>query len=172
MENALEIKEAASPPAIPPPPPDVLPNMDTELIAPTNYSIISRPGVGTTGKQIPLLANLFEVTADTPDAIFFQYSVCQVFLSLQFCVYGFGLLKNFQVTITSEDKRVVESKGIGRKLIDRLYQIYSSELGAKRFAYDGERALYTVGPLPQKKFEFKVLLEEAYAKWYVFYMTV
>lgn len=172
MENVPGIEEAVVPPATPSPPPDEFPNLEAEQIAPTNYSIISRPGVGTAGKHIPLLANLFKVTANTPDAIFFQYSVCQVFLSLQFRVSGFGLLKDFQVTITSEDKRAVESKGIGRKLIDRLYQIYSSELGAKRFVYDGERALYTVGPLPQNKFEFKVLLEESYAKWYAFYMTV
>ena len=46
-----------------------------------------------------------------------------------------------QVSFTSEDKRVAESKGIGRKLIDRLYQTYSSELGGKKFAYDGEKTL-------------------------------
>ena len=72
-------------------------------------------------------------------------------------------MNDFQVTISSEDKRTVESKGIGRKLIDRLYQTYSSELGGKRFAYDGDRTLYTVGPLPLNKFEFKVLLEESFA---------
>jgi eukaryotic translation initiation factor 2C len=73
-------------------------------------------------------------------------------------------LKVFQVTITSEDKRAVENKGIGRKLIDRLLQTYSSELGGKRFVYDGERTLYTVGPLPDNKFEFTVLLEESFSK--------
>lgn len=71
-----------------------------------------------------------------------------------------------QVSITSEDKKVVEGKGIGRKLIDRLYQTYSSELGCKMFAYDGEKALYTVGPLPQNKLEFTVVLEETFAKQY------
>lgn len=73
----------------------------------------------------------------------------------------------FQVIITSEDNRAVEGKGIGRKLIDRLYQTYSLELGSKKFAYDGEKALYTVGPLPQNKFEFTVVLEDSYAKQYV-----
>lgn len=74
---------------------------------------------------------------------------------------------NLQVSITSEDNRAVESKGIGRKLIDRLYQTYSSEFAGKRFAYDGEKSLYTVGPLPQNKSEFTVVLEESFAKQYV-----
>lgn len=69
-----------------------------------------------------------------------------------------------QVCISSEDKRAVEHKGIGRKVFDKLYQTYSSELGEKKFAYDGEKTLYTVGPLPQNKLEFPVVLEESFAK--------
>lgn len=74
---------------------------------------------------------------------------------------------DLQVTISSEDNRAVESKGIGRKLLDKLYQTYSSELAGKRFAYDGEKSLYTVGPLPQKKFDFTIVLEESFAKRYI-----
>lgn len=81
-------------------------------------------------------------------------------------------MKDFQVSINFEDKRAVESKGIGRKVIDRLYQTYSSELGGKRFVYDGGKTLYTVGPLPLNKYEFKVLLEKSFTKWYVLCMTV
>ncbi|XP_050206927.1 protein argonaute 16 [Mercurialis annua] len=106
------------------------------------HSIVSRQGFGTTGRRIPLLSNHFKVSVNAPDAVFYQYSV----------------------SLTSEDKRAVESKGIGRKIIDRLYQTYSSELGSKRFAYDGEKTLYTVGPLPQHKLEFTVVLEESFAK--------
>lgn len=76
---------------------------------------------------------------------------------------------HFQVSVTSEDKRVVDGKGIRRKLIDRLYKTYSSELCNKRFAYDGEKSLYTVGPLPRNKFEFTVVLEESFAKRYILY---
>lgn len=72
-----------------------------------------------------------------------------------------------QVRITLEDKIAVEGKGIGRKLIDRLYQTYSSELGGKKFAYDGDKALYTLGPLPQRRLEFSVVLEETFAKQFV-----
>lgn len=67
-----------------------------------------------------------------------------------------------------EDRKITESKNIGRRLLDRLYQTYSSELAGKRFAYDGEKSLYTVGPLPQNKFEFTVILEESRAKQYVY----
>lgn len=69
--------------------------------------------------------------------------------------------------MTSEDNRPTEGKGIGRKLIDRLYQTYSSELAGKTFAYDGEKSLYTVGPLPHNKSEFTVVLEDSFAKQYV-----
>lgn len=72
-----------------------------------------------------------------------------------------------QVLITSEDKRVIDGKKIGRKVIDMLYQTYSSELGDKRFAYDGTSILYTVDPLPGNNLEFTVVLEESFAKWCV-----
>lgn len=167
MVSVPDFEEAVEPPALPPSPPDVLSSMEAEPIALPTYSIISRPSVGTTGKRIHLLANFFKAAADATDATFSQYNVCQVILSLQFPLFGFGfgLLKVFQVAVTSEDKRTVESKGIRRKLINRLHQTYSSELGGKSFAYDGERTLYTVGPLPDNKFEFNVFLEETFARW-------
>ncbi|XP_024635714.1 protein argonaute 16 isoform X1 [Medicago truncatula] len=141
MVSVPHFEEAVEPPALPPSPPDVLSSMEAEPIALPTYSIISRPSVGTTGKRIHLLANFFKAAADATDATFSQYNVA----------------------VTSEDKRTVESKGIRRKLINRLHQTYSSELGGKSFAYDGERTLYTVGPLPDNKFEFNVFLEETFA---------
>lgn len=69
-----------------------------------------------------------------------------------------------QVTISAEDKRIIENKGIGRRVVDRLCETYAPDLDGKKFAYDGEKTLYTVGPLPQNKFEFEVVLEEAGAK--------
>lgn len=71
----------------------------------------------------------------------------------------------FQVSIKSEDNRVVEGKGLGRKVIDKLHQYYSSELAGKEFVYDGEKTLFTLGPLPQNNFEFKVILEESSARY-------
>ncbi|KAG2712099.1 hypothetical protein I3843_04G101300 [Carya illinoinensis] len=142
MEKVAGSQEAGGTPSLPPPPPIGQPNVKPERVATPKYSIISRRGVGTTGRRIPLLTNHFKVSVDFQDAVFYQYSV----------------------SITSEDNRAVEGKGIGRKLIGRLYQTYSSELAGKRFAYDGEKSLYTVGPLPQNKFEFQVVLEESIAK--------
>lgn len=66
-----------------------------------------------------------------------------------------------QVAIKSDDKHAVERKGMGRKVMDKLYQTYSSELAGKNFAYDGEKSLFTVGSLPQNNFEFTVVLEES-----------
>ena len=48
-----------------------------------------------------------------------------------------------------------------------MYQTYSTEFPGRKFAYDGDKSLYTVGPLPQHKYEFKVVLEESFAKQYV-----
>lgn len=70
-----------------------------------------------------------------------------------------------QVHMTYEDKKpVVPGMGIGRKLMDRLYQTYSSEFVGTKFAYDGEKALYTVGPLPLHKLNFTVVLEESFSR--------
>ncbi|ONM53863.1 argonaute6 [Zea mays] len=99
---------------------------------------MARPSNGREGKPIRLLSNHFSVKLRGVDAVFYQYSVC----------------------IKSEDDKVVDSKGIGRKVIDKLLQTYCSELDGKDFAYDGEKCLFTVGPLPQNNFEFTVILEE------------
>ncbi|KAG6748707.1 hypothetical protein POTOM_048640 [Populus tomentosa] len=149
FNQRMEKISGGSPP--PRPPPSVPANVNPELVevlrhpersAIPKYSMTSRRGVGTSGRHISLLTNHYKVSVNVPDAVFYQYNV----------------------SITSEDNRAVESKGIGRKLIDRLYQTYSSEFAGKRFAYDGEKSLYTVGPLPQNKSEFTVVLEESFAK--------
>ncbi|OAY67541.1 Protein argonaute 16, partial [Ananas comosus] len=103
---------------------------------------MARPGFGTDGRRIQLLTNHFSVRFSGNDAVFYQYSV----------------------SIKSEDNRVVEGKGLGRKVIDKLHQYYSSELAGKEFVYDGEKTLFTLGPLPQNNFEFKVILEESSAR--------
>ncbi|KAH7852269.1 hypothetical protein Vadar_022628 [Vaccinium darrowii] len=127
---------------LPPPPPIIPPNVKPEKLNPPKYSIISRRGSSSTGRHVSLLANHFKVSVKYPDEMFYQYSV----------------------SISSEDNRAVESKGIGRKVVEKLYQTYSSELGEKKFAYDGDKSLYTVGPLPQNKLQFRVVLEESFAK--------
>ncbi|ONK70265.1 uncharacterized protein A4U43_C05F31950 [Asparagus officinalis] len=137
--------------SLPPPPPVVPPNAvptkaDQPKIPvmpePPKRHPMVRPGVGTDGRRLKLLSNHFAVKFSAHEAVFYHYSV----------------------TIKSDDKRAVEGKGIGRKVMDKLYQTYSSELAGKNFAYDGEKSLFTVGALPHNNFEFTVLLEESSAR--------
>ncbi|KAI5683232.1 hypothetical protein M9H77_04460 [Catharanthus roseus] len=134
MEKASQ-KEAASQ-SLPPTSPVIPANVKPEQVDRPKHAIMRRPGFGTSGRHISLLTNCFKVLIKRPDETFYQYSV----------------------SITSED-RAVEGKGVGRKVVGRLYQTYSSELAGSRFAYDGEKTLYTVGVLPQNNLEFTVVLE-------------
>ncbi|KAL5716047.1 Protein argonaute 16 [Ranunculus cassubicifolius] len=126
------------------PPPPLAPTevKPEELLDPPKRVPISRIGSGKDGRLINLIANHFRVSVTIPDAVFFQYSV----------------------SIKSKDNQVIVGKHIGRKVMDRMYQIYYPEMAGKHFAYDGEKALYTVGPLPLNEHEFMVVLEEAAAK--------
>ena len=92
--------------------------------------------------------------------ICFLYSVYQCMR----CVTSPCLL--LQVSITTEDGENVQGKGLSRKLIDQLYKTYSSDLDGKRLAFDGDKTLYTVGPLPQNDFDFQVILEASFSKRY------
>lgn len=49
---------------------------------------------------------------------------------------------------------------MGRKLVQKVSETYSSELGGKQVAYDGEKALFTIGALPLNNLEFSVVLED------------
>ncbi|KAG9138288.1 hypothetical protein Leryth_001491 [Lithospermum erythrorhizon] len=68
--------------------------------------------------------------------------------------------QRIKVAITYEDGTPVEAKGIGRKLLDKVQTTYHVELDKKNFAYDGEKSLFTIGALPQNKFQFTVVLDE------------
>lgn len=57
-----------------------------------NYSIITRSGTGSIGKHISLLANLFKVSVNVPDAVFYQYSVCCYRLIVCFLCFFFGFI--------------------------------------------------------------------------------
>nr|GEW60111.1 protein argonaute 4A-like [Tanacetum cinerariifolium] len=64
-----------------------------------------------------------------------------------------------EVAFFYEDGNPVEPKGVGRKALDMAYKTYDSEMGGKGFAYDGGKTMFTVGPLPMKKSEFSVIIE-------------
>ncbi|KAK1389077.1 Argonaute [Heracleum sosnowskyi] len=136
------IQNLGGSPALPPPPSDIPAEVKPERVDTAKRAMISRPEFGRTGNRIQLESNHFKVSVNSPDEIFYQYSVL----------------------ISYKDRTAVENKVIGRKIMDKLYDMYSSELAGKRFAYDGEKALFTVGPLPWNKQEFTVVLEESIAK--------
>ena len=56
-----------------------------------------------------------------------------------------------QANLKCEDDTPVDRKGSGRKVIEKLQQIYAAELANKDFAYDCEKSLFTIGALPQVK---------------------
>ncbi|XP_015946716.1 protein argonaute 4A-like [Arachis duranensis] len=103
----------------------------------TKFLPMVRRGVGTKGQKIQLLSNHFRVGVGIKDSFFFHYSVAMSY----------------------EDGNPVEAKGIGRKVIDKVYETYD-ELKNKNFAYDGEKSLFTLGSLKEKKMEFTVVLED------------
>jgi len=139
-----------------------------------DYDITTRRGVGTTGNPIELCTNHFNVSVRQPDVVFYQYTVrfishFSAFFHQCLCVCEmFDISVPFlQVSITTENGDAVDGTGISRKLMDQLFKTYSSDLDGKRLAYDGEKTLYTVGPLPQNEFDFLVIVEGSFSKRYV-----
>ncbi|GAV84720.1 PAZ domain-containing protein/Piwi domain-containing protein/DUF1785 domain-containing protein [Cephalotus follicularis] len=131
--------EALPPP--PPVPPNVVPlRADSEQVKKKFVRVpMARRSLGSKGQKIPLLTNHFKVNVNTvEEGHFFHYSV----------------------SLSYEDGRPVDGKGAGRRVIDRVHETYDTELGGKDFAYDGEKSLFTVGPLPRNKLEFTVVLED------------
>ncbi|OMO49943.1 protein argonaute 16-like protein [Corchorus olitorius] len=51
-----------------PPTPPIPPNVKPESMKPPKHSIVSRPGVGKSGRQIKLVAYHFEVVVNVTDA--------------------------------------------------------------------------------------------------------
>ncbi|XP_011626455.1 protein argonaute 4A isoform X2 [Amborella trichopoda] len=126
-----KIEEVLPPP--PPLPPNVIPTRIHQKITP-----IQRKGFGSLGRKIKLLTNHFQVNFNSPDGFFFQYSVA----------------------LASEDKWATDTKGIGRRALDRVYQTYKPDFSGKELAYDGEHTLFTVGALPRNNMDFTVVLED------------
>ncbi|XP_028802599.1 protein argonaute 4A-like [Neltuma alba] len=99
---------------------------------------MARRGLGSKGQKIQLTTNHFKVSLAKKDGFFYHYTVALFY----------------------EDGRPVEARGFGRRVIDKVYETYASELQSKGFAYDGEKALFTLGSLPRNKLEFVVVLDE------------
>ncbi|KAD7478368.1 hypothetical protein E3N88_01504 [Mikania micrantha] len=123
--------------ALPPPPSLIPPNFEPQKVHGSNLTPMARRGFGTKGQKISLVTNHFNVKLNNTNDYFYQYSVALVY----------------------EDGNPVEAKGIGRRVLDTVHNLYNSEIGGKGFAYDGEKTLFTVGSLPGTKLEFPVVLE-------------
>ncbi|KAK7322499.1 hypothetical protein VNO77_25880 [Canavalia gladiata] len=98
---------------------------------------MARRGHGSNGDRIQLLANHFRVDVAKINGYFYHYNVAMCF----------------------EDGHPVEARGIGRKVIDKASETYD-QLRNTSFAYDGEKSLFTLGYLSDKKLQFIVVLEE------------
>ncbi|KAH0454153.1 hypothetical protein IEQ34_016077 [Dendrobium chrysotoxum] len=98
---------------------------------------MERPGLAEKGQSIALLTNHFKVSVRNMDEYFFHYSV----------------------NLKGQDDQPIGGKGIGRKVIDEMQRTYKTELGKKGLAYDGEKNLFTISPLPQINNEFPVMLD-------------
>ncbi|XP_051134343.1 protein argonaute 4-like [Andrographis paniculata] len=126
-------------PLPPPIPPNVIPikaaESDKKKVVRTP---MARRGLGTRGTKVTILTNHFKVNVSNVDGHFFHYSVALFY----------------------EDGRPVDTKGVGRKVMERVHKTYDTELAGKDFAYDGEKSLFTVGALPRNKLEFTVVLED------------
>ncbi|EPS71209.1 hypothetical protein M569_03550 [Genlisea aurea] len=108
----------------------------------SNRPLSSRPGFGTSGNRVSLVSNHFKVSLRNTGKTFYQY----------------------QVSITYDDNRSVESELVRRKVIDKLCQIYSTELSGEVVIYDGGKSLYSVGPLRLNNSGFTVVLERSIAR--------
>ncbi|QCE01526.1 protein argonaute 4-like [Vigna unguiculata] len=128
--------------ALPPPPPAIPSDVVPIKLEPDKKKVLRLPmarrGVASKGNKLRLLTNHFRVNVGNTDGHFFQYSV----------------------SLSYEDGRPVEGKGVGRKVLDRVQETYNSELNGKDFAYDGEKTLFTLGSLARNRLEFTVVLED------------
>ncbi|KAK3031507.1 hypothetical protein RJ639_036021 [Escallonia herrerae] len=125
--------------SLPPPPPTIPPEFaPAKASHPKRFPMVRR-GMGTKGQKLQLLTNHFKVGMASSSEYFFHYSVSMFY----------------------EDGTPVDSKGIGRRVLDKVHETYDSELAGKDFAYDGEKSLFTIGSLPRNILEFTVVLEDS-----------
>ncbi|GKB96912.1 argonaute 4A-like protein [Tanacetum coccineum] len=177
MTEMSSMKEP-TPEALAPPPP---------IVHNPNRTPTARGELGTKGLRIPLLTNHFRVQLERTEDFFYQYSahtplvvtelvqlpynptvatfrgkqalnlqgqLC--FSSMVFKLGHFILIVHLWRYCT---RMGVEAKGVGRRVLDRVHNFYNSEFEGKGFAYDGEKTLFTVGPLHKKILEFPVVME-------------
>ncbi|KAK3010746.1 hypothetical protein RJ639_011299 [Escallonia herrerae] len=127
--------------SLPPPPPTIPQDFAPAKASQPKRFPMARRGMGTKGQKLQLLTNHFKVGMASSSEYFFHYSVSMFY----------------------EDGTPVDSKGIGRRVLDKVHETYDSELAGKDFAYDGEKSLFTIGSLPRNILEFTVVLEDSHS---------
>lgn len=141
-ENLGTSRQQEKLPPPPPLPPHMVPHMVPQQASETpRLSPMSRPGLGKSGRPVRLYCNHFRV--------------------------GFKNLQDsfhYNVTISGErdgKERDVVSKAMCRKIMDKVKEVYGhTELDGKNFAYDGEKSMFTIGPLSRNIIECTVLIED------------
>nr|AJA90755.1 Argonaute 4 [Cycas revoluta] len=136
------VEEAVNLPPPPPLPPHMAPPQQRP--EPPRLVEMKRPGLGTAGVPVRLLCNHFRVGfRNVQDA--FQYNV----------------------TISCEGMSDSAQKALCRRVMNKVKEVYGkSELNGKDFAYDGEKSLYTIGPIldemgnSRNNIECSVVLED------------
>ncbi|KAJ8553965.1 hypothetical protein K7X08_024643 [Anisodus acutangulus] len=141
-------------PNLPPPPQEIPPGVLPMKVEPEkgcgsvserlrpNFNQMNRPRPGVKGKKIPLLTNYFRVT--------FQGGISQLY--------------SYNVNIHYENGDPVTRSNLIRKVIYKLWEIYSPELGEQAFASDGQQSLFTTSPLPKNRLDFTVVLDSVTSK--------
>nr|AJA90771.1 Argonaute 4 [Ginkgo biloba] len=121
-----------------PPPAPQLEKNEAQRPETPRLTPMRRPGLGRCGRPVQLLCNHFRVT----------------FTNIQDSFH-------YNVTITAEGRPPVTNKVLCRKIMDKVKEIYGqSELDNKEFAYDGEKSMFTIGPLTRNNVECFVVLED------------
>ncbi|KAI3454374.1 hypothetical protein Pfo_011037 [Paulownia fortunei] len=141
------------PQVLPPPPTEIPPNVVPIQIEPAESSsllervkpqvaLVISPPPGSKGSRVSLLTNHFKVTVACAIGDFYHYDV----------------------SISYEDGLEITRRAIKMAVIEKLCELYESELAGKTLVYDGVRSIFTPGPLPQNNLEFSVVLNSVSVK--------
>ncbi|XBI04501.1 hypothetical protein VPH35_132789 [Triticum aestivum] len=109
----------------------------SKTATPRRLPITRPPQLGKRGETIQLLTNHFKVSGNPTHDFFYHYNV----------------------DLKYEDDHPVTGQGVCRKVMKQLHETYASLLQGKQFAYDGDKSLFTSGPLPFASNVFDVVVD-------------
>ena len=101
---------------------------------------MKRPAEGQVGRRVNLLSNHFRVSfAHIPDLFHYNMTISRS-------------------ERDSPDPRYVTNKSICRKIMEKVKEF--PELNVKNFSYDGDKSMFTMGRLTERKMEFIVFVDD------------